>query len=106
MKATEIKTIVVAGAGTMGASMAQIFAKCGYDVTLYDIADSAIRRGQDLVRVNQESQVASGDLTEQQSEAILTHLHYTMDKACFAECDLVVESILENLEMVVENTSI
>ena len=85
MKANEIRTIVVAGAGTMGASMAQIFAKCGYDVTLYDIADAAIQRGQNLVRVNQESQVASGDLTQQQSAEILSHLRYTMDKSCFAQ---------------------
>ena len=99
MKANEIRTIVVAGAGTMGASMAQIFAKCGYDVTLYDIADAAIQRGQNLVRVNQESQVTSGDLTQQQSAEILSHLRYTMDKNCFAQCDLVVESILENLEI-------
>ena len=99
MNAGEIRSIVVAGAGTMGASMAQIFAKYGYDVTLYDIADAAIQRGRDLVRVNQDSQVASGDLTVQQSEEILAHLSYTMDKACFAQCDLVVESILENLEI-------
>ena len=99
MKAGDIRSIVVAGAGTMGASMAQIFAKHGYDVTLYDIAESAIQRGRNLVRVNQESQIASGDLTVQQSEEIVAHLSYTMDKACFAQCDLVVESILENLEI-------
>ena len=99
MKAGDIRSIVVAGTGTMGASMAQIFAKHGYDVTLYDIAESAIQRGRNLVRVNQESQIASGDLTVQQSEEIVAHLSYTMDKACFAQCDLVVESILENLEI-------
>ena len=99
MKATDIQRIVVAGAGTMGASMAQIFAKCGYDVVLYDIAEAAIQRGQNLVKVNQESQVSSGDLTAEQSAEIISHLSYTMDKQCFADCDLVVESILENLEI-------
>ena len=99
MKATDIRSIVVAGAGTMGASMAQIFAKYGYSVTLYDIAEAAIQRGRDLVRVNQESQVKSGDLTAQQSADIVSRLSYTMDKQCFATCDLVVESILENLEI-------
>ena len=98
MKAADIQRIVVAGAGTMGASMAQIFAKCGYDVVLYDIAEAAIQRGQNLVKVNQESQVSSGDLTAEQSAEIISHLSYTMDKQCFADCDLV-ESILENLEI-------
>ena len=77
MKATDIQRIVVAGAGTMGASMAQIFAKCGYDVVLYDIAEAAIQRGQNLVKVNQESQVSSGDLTAEQSAEIISHLSYT-----------------------------
>ena len=99
MKANEIRNVVVAGAGTMGASMAQIFAKNGYDVVLYDIADAALERGRNLVRVNQESQVASGDLTAAESAEIVSRLSYTMDKNCFAQCDLVVESILENLEI-------
>lgn len=99
MNAKDIRSIVVAGAGTMGASMAQIFARHGYDVVLYDIAEAAIQRGQNLVKVNQESQVNSGDLTAEQSADIVAHLSYTMDKQCFASCDLVVESILENLEI-------
>ena len=99
MTAKEINTIVVAGAGTMGSSMAQIFAKHGSEVILYDVAEAALERGRNLVRVNQESQVASGDLTARESEEIISRLRYTMDKNCFAQCDLVVESILENLEI-------
>ena len=37
-----IKNIVIAGAGTMGYSMAQIFAKYNFDVTIYDLKDEAI----------------------------------------------------------------
>ena len=40
MHAADINNIVVAGAGTMGASMAQIFAKYGCNVILYDIAEA------------------------------------------------------------------
>jgi pyruvate/2-oxoglutarate dehydrogenase complex dihydrolipoamide dehydrogenase (E3) component len=39
-----IKTVVFAGAGLMGASMGQIFAKYGYDVVLYDIMPEAIEK--------------------------------------------------------------
>ena len=53
MKAQDIRKIAVAGAGTMGASMAQIFAKYGYTVVLYDIAEAALERGRNLVKVNQ-----------------------------------------------------
>jgi hypothetical protein len=61
MKAQDIRKIAVAGAGTMGASMAQIFAKYGYTVVLYDIAEAALERGRNLVKVNQESQIAAGE---------------------------------------------
>ena len=63
MQAADINTIVVAGAGTMGASMAQIFAKHGCNVFLYDIAEAALERGRKLVQMNQLSQIESGDLT-------------------------------------------
>jgi len=99
MKAQEIQKIVVAGAGTMGASMAQIFAKYGYTVVLYDIAEAALERGRNLVKVNQESQIAAGDLTAGESAAVVSRLQFTLDKQCFADCDLVVESVLENLEI-------
>ena len=99
MKAQDIRKIAVAGAGTMGASMAQIFAKYGYTVVLYDIAEAALERGRNLVKVNQESQIAAGDLTAEQSAEVVSRLHFTLDKQCFADCDLVVESVLENLEI-------
>ena len=99
MKAQDIRKIVVAGAGTMGASMAQIFAKYGYSVVLYDIAEAALERGRNLVKVNQESQIAAGDLTAEQSAEVVSRLQFTLDKQCFADCDLVVESVLENLEI-------
>lgn len=99
MQAADIQNIVVAGAGTMGASMAQIFAKYGCNVTLYDIAEGALERGRKLVQMNQMSQIESGDLTAEESAEILSRLQFTLDKTCFATCDMVVESVLENLEI-------
>lgn len=99
MNAAEIQTIVVAGAGTMGASMAQIFAKHGCHVILYDIAEAALDRGRKLVQVNQMSQITSGDLTAEESAEIQSRLRFTLDKSCFTACDMVVESVLENLEV-------
>ena len=99
MQAADINTIVVAGAGTMGASMAQIFAKHGCNVFLYDIAEAALERGRKLVQMNQLSQIESGDLTAEESAEIQSRLRFTLDKSCFTACDMVVESVLENLEI-------
>ena len=53
--AKDVKRIVIAGAGTMGSSMGETFAKYGYDVTLYDIFPSALEKAGNLIRLNQET---------------------------------------------------
>ena len=49
---SEIKTIAVAGAGTMGAGIAQVCAQAGYDVWLYDVAETALQKGMQLIEKN------------------------------------------------------
>ena len=53
----EIKRIVIAGAGTMGSSMAQTFAKHGYDVTLYDVFPAALEKAKSLIELNVRAKV-------------------------------------------------
>ena len=55
-----LNSVVMAGAGTMGASLAQVYAQAGYDVTVYNLSQSGIDRAQHLVAVNQETLVAEG----------------------------------------------
>ena len=69
--------IVIAGAGTMGYSMARIFARCGYRVTVYDVVERALENAREKVGSAAES------------------MTFTTDKQMFADCDLVVESIIE-----------
>ena len=45
MTLDEIKVVGIAGAGTMGASMAQIFAQYGYTVIIYDAFEAGLERG-------------------------------------------------------------
>jgi 3-hydroxyacyl-CoA dehydrogenase len=95
----EIKRLVIAGAGLMGASMAQIFAKYDYKVTLYDIFEAGIEKGKELIRINQAASIAEGDLTEQESEHIRANISYSMDLECFRSADYVIEAIVENMEV-------
>ena len=55
MRLEQIKKIAIAGAGIMGASIAQIFAREGYKVALYDIAEAGIENGRKLIAINQEA---------------------------------------------------
>ena len=97
--AKDVKRVVIAGAGTMGASMGETFAKYGYDVTLYDIFPSALEKAGNLIRLNQETEVAEHVVTPEESAALLERIRYSEDKACFEGADLVVEAILEKLDV-------
>ena len=62
----EIKKIVIAGAGTMGYSMAQIFAKYNYDVTIYDLKAEAIENAKKRIKENTQILIQDQELTSEQ----------------------------------------
>lgn len=93
------KKIIIAGAGLMGTSMAQIFAQHGYEVTIYDVVESGLEKSKNLIRINQEEQVKSGDIAKEESLSLQKRLHHTTEKDCFKDCDLVVESIVEVMDI-------
>lgn len=93
-----INKIVIAGPGVMGSSIAQIFSKYGYSVTLYGRSEKSLERGKTLISINQQTSVAEGELTENESKRIQKSISYTCDIGCFADVDFVIETIVENLD--------
>jgi len=98
MKGVEsIKTVLIAGSGVMGASFAQIFARKGFDVVLYDIAEEALDKAKNLIRVNQESEISEGAITAEESAALTARISMTTSKDCFKDADYVLEAIAEKM---------
>ena len=95
----DVKHIVIAGAGTMGSSMGETFAKYGYDVTLYDVFPEALKKAENLIRLNQETELTEHIVTAEESAALLQRISYSEDKSCFQRADMVVEAILEKLDV-------
>ena len=95
----EIKKIVIAGAGTMGYSMAQIFAQFDYQVTIYDLKDEALNLAQRHIKENIQTLVDEHEITQQKAQDTINNLSYTTQKDCFQDCNLVVESIVENIDI-------
>ena len=95
----EIKIVGIGGAGIMGASMAQIFALKGYKTIIYDIADSAIEKGKRLIEVNQEVEVESKNETKEESKKVFENISFTTNMEDLKECDILIESIVEKLEI-------
>lgn len=95
----EIKKVFIAGAGTMGCSMGQAFAKYGYEVTLYDIFDTALERAKEIIKINQQTEVANGNIGEDKSKALIERIKFTGNIEDFKEADFVVEAVLEKIEV-------
>lgn len=93
------KKIIIAGAGLMGTSMAQIFAQKDFEVIIYDIAEQALQRSKDLIAINQSTQIKNNEITKETSDKLLNLLSHTCSKDCFKDCDLVIESVIEKMEI-------
>ena len=99
MKFEDVKKIVIAGAGTMGYSAAQVFAEHGYDTTLYNHRVPTLEKAKERIKLNQQNLVESGKKTQEEIEATLAHITYTTEMDCFKDADLVNESIVENMDV-------
>lgn len=93
------KKIGIAGAGLMGASMSQIFAKYGYEVTVYDAFEVALEKGKNLVKTNQAAAVSAGEVTRDEADKIIASLKFTNNMEDLKDSDIIIESIIEKLDI-------
>lgn len=94
-----IHTVGVIGAGTMGNGIAQVCAVAGFNVTLIDIADSALQKALATVGKNLDRQVSKGTLSEEQKSAALDKIATSTDYASLHGVQLVIEAATENLDL-------
>lgn len=92
-----IQNIVIAGAGVMGSSMAQLFALGNYTVTLYDINEEALDKSRSLIAAARRSSINAGELTEEAAKKAGSHITFTCEKNCFQTADFVIEAIIEKM---------
>ena len=95
----EITRVGIVGLGTMGAGIAEVFARSGYDVVGLDANEPALERGRGHVVGSTDRAVSRGKLTEDERAAILGRIRFTTDYADLADRDLVVEAVPESLEL-------
>lgn len=91
--------VCVIGAGTMGAGIAQAFASKGFQVVLRDIQQEFIDRGLSGIQKNLARLVAKEKLSQDQSDAIFSNLTGSTDIQDAADCDLIVEAAVENMNI-------
>ena len=93
-----MKQLYVAGAGLMGAGIAQTAIACGLEVTLREVDEALANRGVENIRKRLESLVQKGKLPVAERDAALQRLHATTSLEAAGRADVVIEAITENLE--------
>ena len=104
MRAEELKTIVVIGAGIMGQQIAMNTAikgrASGYQVILCDSVPAAVEKAQAWADKYLADRVAKGRLTQEQVDDVKANLTITGDvDGSAAKGDLVIEAIIEKLDV-------
>jgi 3-hydroxybutyryl-CoA dehydrogenase len=98
----EIKKVGIAGCGLMGHGIAQVVATAGYEVVVAELDDATLQKGLGKIQKQLARAVEKGKSTQEDSDAILSRLTGTTDVGEFADADLVIEAITENLGLKLE----
>ncbi|MFT4883247.1 MAG: 3-hydroxybutyryl-CoA dehydrogenase [Natronomonas sp.] len=95
----DIETVGVVGAGTMGSGITQVAATAGYDVVMRDIEVEFVENGLDSIESSLAKFVDKEQLSREEADAARERIDGTTDLADLADCDLVIEAAVENMDI-------
>ncbi len=95
----EIKKVGVVGCGLMGAGIAQVCAQSGYQVVASEINDELLNKGLKFISATLTKSVDKGKLSQQDKDATLARIKGTTNTRDFADCDLMIEAVVENMDL-------
>ena len=96
---SDINRVGIVGAGTMGHGIAQVAVQSGFETRLVDIVPEALERGIAGVEKGLSKLAAKGRISPEDQAAARARLSTGTDLAALADCDLVVEAVVEKLEV-------
>jgi 3-hydroxybutyryl-CoA dehydrogenase len=95
----DIRKVGVVGLGTMGAGIAQVSVQSGFETIGREVEPELGERGRATIERYLDRGVEKGRLSRDERDAALGGLTLTTDLADLADCDLVIEAALEELEL-------
>ncbi|MCU1222256.1 MAG: mmgB [Edaphobacter sp.] len=96
---SDIKTIAVLGAGTMGNGIAHVCARAGFNVLLCDLQQPFLDRGLATIEKNLAREAAKEKLTQDQATQVLARITPILDREALNICDLAIEAANEQFEI-------
>ena len=94
-----IRKVGVIGAGTMGGGISMNFASVGIPVVILEQKQEALDRGLGVVRANYQRSADNGRFPQEEVDERMARLTGTMDMSAFADCDLVIEAVFEDMDL-------
>jgi 3-hydroxybutyryl-CoA dehydrogenase len=95
----DFSSIGVIGLGTMGAGIAEVFARNGYRVVGVEVTDESLERGRQHVQHSTDRAVKRGKLAEEDQKALVERITFTTNLSDVKDCSLVVEAVVEHLDV-------
>jgi 3-hydroxybutyryl-CoA dehydrogenase len=93
-----IRNVGVVGCGLMGGGIAQTCAQSGYETVVREVNQQLLDKGLARIHAAWDTMASKGKLTPGQVDENRSRLHGTLEMADFADCDLIIEAVLENME--------
>ena len=94
----EIKKVGVLGCGLMGSGIAQTAAMAGFETTVREVSEDLIQKGFAAIEKSLAKFAEKGTITAEQQKESRDRLQGTTSFDDLAECDIIIEAIIENLE--------
>ncbi|WP_078314553.1 3-hydroxybutyryl-CoA dehydrogenase [Mycobacterium sp. D16Q16] len=91
-----ITRVGVIGAGQMGAGIAEVSARAGVDVLVFETTEELVKAGSARIVKSLDRGVSAGKITERERDAAVANLKFTTDLADFSDRQLVIEAVIED----------
>src|SRR5436309_268789 len=98
MATFRIRKVGVVGGGLMGSGIAQTCAQSGYETMVSEVNQELLDKGLARIQSAWDSLVSKGKMSQGQADENRARLHGTLNLEDFADCDLVIEAVLEQME--------
>lgn len=95
---TDIKKVGVVGCGLMGRGIAQVSSAAGFETVVREVNEELLEKGLGSIRKGLDRLVGKGKLEEAARDATLGNLTGTVSLEDLADCDLIVEAIVEDID--------
>jgi 3-hydroxybutyryl-CoA dehydrogenase len=94
---SQLKLVGVIGSGIMGSGIAEVIAKSGIDVVIRSRTQETADATKAAIETSLKKQVAKAKITQDQLDAAMAHVCVTGKLEDLANCDLIIESAVEDL---------